>query len=68
MNTTYVPTYPRVRDALAARGSATLAELAADTGLPVDAVAAVCGSMHDEGVATRYGTAPESLVRWDAAQ
>lgn len=66
MNTTvgYVPTFPRVRDALRARGSATLAELAADTGLTVDTVAADCGAMHDHGMATRYGTAPQSIAAW----
>lgn len=60
----YVPSTPRVLEALRRHGSATMAALAAELNLPVTEVAEDVGGLHDCGLATRYGRNPDSLAVW----
>jgi hypothetical protein len=46
-------------------GSATLQQVAEACDLTVENVAADFGGLHDYGIVTRYGSKPESVVRFE---
>lgn len=62
---TYVPSTPRVLEAIRRHGSATIGELADELGMSVDSVRADLGGLHDHGRVTRYGSRRDSLAYWN---